>query len=167
MELVFREENSVAMGGVIARESSMEFRLGTAARKRGTGVLKRRLRVRSEVQPPWPTFAPKRSGWLPRRRCAHNLLLIGPPGAGKSLLARCLPELLPPLSFPEALEVTRIYSIAGLIERGRSLVVRRPFRAPHQTISYAGMVGGGHGVPGPREISLAHHGVLGKCPTSC
>jgi len=91
---------------------------------------------------------------------AHNLLLVGPPGAGKSLLARCLPELLPPLSFAEALEVTRIYSIAGLIESGRSLVTERPFRAPHQTISYAGMVGGGHGIPGPGEISLAHHGVL-------
>ncbi|MGB2982592.1 MAG: YifB family Mg chelatase-like AAA ATPase [Candidatus Bipolaricaulia bacterium] len=90
----------------------------------------------------------------------HNVLLSGPPGAGKSLLARCLPDLLPPLSFEEALEVTRIYSIAGLLERGGSLVVRRPFRAPHHTISYAGMVGGGHGVPGPGEISLSHHGIL-------
>jgi magnesium chelatase family protein len=90
----------------------------------------------------------------------HNLLMVGPPGAGKSLLARCLPELLPPLSFEEALQATRIYSIAGLLEQGVSLLTRRPFRAPHHTISYAGMVGGGHGVPGPGEISLAHHGVL-------
>ena len=90
----------------------------------------------------------------------HNLLMVGPPGAGKSLLARCLPEILPPLSLGEALETTRIYSIAGRLEPGRALMTRRPFRAPHQTISYAGMVGGGHGVPGPGEISLAHHGVL-------
>ncbi|MCK5586547.1 YifB family Mg chelatase-like AAA ATPase [Candidatus Bipolaricaulota bacterium] len=90
----------------------------------------------------------------------HNLLMIGPPGSGKSLLARCMPDLLPALSFHEALEVTRIYSTAGMLERGASLVWRRPYRAPHHTISYAGMVGGGHGVPGPGEISLAHHGVL-------
>ncbi len=90
----------------------------------------------------------------------HNLLFVGPPGAGKSLLARALPGILPPLSFAEALEVTRVYSSAGLLERELPLIVQPPFRAPHHTISYAGMVGGGHGLPGPGEITLAHHGVL-------
>ena len=90
----------------------------------------------------------------------HNLLMIGPPGSGKSLLARCVPGILPALRLPEALDVTRIYSIAGLVDGRRPLVARRPFRAPHHTISYAGMAGGGHGVPGPGEITLAHHGVL-------
>ena len=90
----------------------------------------------------------------------HNLLMSGPPGAGKSLLARCLPDLLPPLSFDESLEVTRIYSNAGLLDRGTALIPHRPFRAPHHTISYAGMVGGGHGIPRPGEVTLAQHGVL-------
>lgn len=80
--------------------------------------------------------------------------MIGPPGAGKSLLARALPGILPPLSFEEALEVTRIYSIAGLLDPDTPLVTRRPFRAPHHTISYAGMVGGGHGTPGPGRSPL-------------
>ncbi len=90
----------------------------------------------------------------------HHILMIGPPGAGKSLLARCLPGILPPLSLEEALEVSRIHSVAGLLPPDRPLLRWRPFRAPHHTISYVGMVGGGHGLPVPGEISLAHHGVL-------
>ena len=89
----------------------------------------------------------------------HNLLFVGPPGAGKTMLARRLPGLLPALSYEESLETTRIYSVAGLLSPERPLVTRRPFRAPHHTISDAGLIGGGvH--PRPGEISLAHNGVL-------
>lgn len=89
----------------------------------------------------------------------HNLRLIGPPGAGKTLLARAMPGILPPLTTDEALEVTRIYSVADLLQSDQPLARARPFRAPHHTISQAGLVGGG-GIPKPGEISLAHYGVL-------
>jgi magnesium chelatase family protein len=90
---------------------------------------------------------------------AHNLLFVGAPGGGKTMLARRLPTLLPPLDFEEALAVTKIHSIAGLLPADRGLVEHRPFRSPHHTISDAGLVGGGEPVR-PGEISLAHHGVL-------
>lgn len=89
----------------------------------------------------------------------HNVILIGPPGAGKTMLARRLPSILPPLTLSEALETTKIHSVAGKLPEHATLISKRPFRAPHHTISDVALVGGG-GQPQPGEISLAHHGVL-------
>ncbi|HYM62150.1 MAG TPA: YifB family Mg chelatase-like AAA ATPase [Thermoanaerobaculia bacterium] len=89
----------------------------------------------------------------------HNVMMIGPPGSGKTMLAKRLPSILPRLSLEESIETTKIHSVAGTLSPGSGLLMRRPFRAPHHTISNAGLVGGGS-MPKPGEVSLAHHGVL-------
>jgi magnesium chelatase family protein len=89
----------------------------------------------------------------------HNIILVGPPGSGKSMMAKCLPGILPPLSLEESLETTQVHSVAGLVGEGVSLITKRPFRSPHHSISSVALVGGGlHAQPG--EVSLAHNGVL-------
>jgi len=137
----------------------------------------RALNDPSSVQPPPPPPPPVRPsgggldladvrGQLLARRAieiaaagGHNVLLVGPPGSGKTMMARRLSGILPPLTFEDALEVTAVHSVAGLLPAGAGLLTERPFRAPHHTISHAALAGGGSH-PRPGEVSLAHHGVL-------
>lgn len=122
--------------------------------------------VVSPGEPPAPDLADVRGHSVAKEALeiaaagGHNLFLVGPPGSGKTMLARRLPGILPDMSREESLEVTRIHSVAGFLREHGSLLTRRSFRMPHHTISPAGMVGGGPRLPRPGEVSLSHHGVL-------
>jgi magnesium chelatase family protein len=103
----------------------------------------------------WGLYSLRNGG----RRCVHNLLMLGSPGAGKSMLARRLATIMPDLTLAEAIKTTRIHRVAGLTGRHTAFITTRPFRAPHHTISDVGLIGGGQ-IPMPGEVSLAHHGIL-------
>ncbi len=118
-----------------------------------------------DPMPPAPDFADVSGQKMLRRACElavsgmHNLLMVGPPGAGKTMIAKRIPGILPPMESQERIEVSKIYSAAGLLHKNAGLVERRPFRSPHHTISPQGLAGGG-AVPKPGEVSMAHRGVL-------
>jgi len=144
-----------------------------SALRDAVGLLRGERRIDAAVPPPTVTGGPGEvdlaevRGQAHAKRAlevaaagGHNMIMTGTPGGGKTMLARRLPTILPPLDRTEAMAVTRLYSVAGLLPPDAGLIVARPFRAPHHSISVAGLVGGGSGVPLPGEVSLAHRGVL-------
>jgi magnesium chelatase family protein len=137
----------------------------TAEARSGSGELRRAVAAEGREGGPTTDLSDLHGQLFARRALevaaagGHNLLMIGPPGAGKTMLARRLPGILPPLSFEESIEVTTIHSVAGQLRPGVGLLKERPFRAPHHTISDVALVGGGT-TPRPGEVSLAHRGVL-------
>lgn len=158
------EEAALISGVEIVPVESLEQIMNVAL----SGGVWPRYNERSRIQaiaPPWSIW-PSIQGQTAAKRAmtiaaagGHNVLLMGPPGSGKTMLARGLRELLPPMTEQEALMVTRIHSVGGHLQSGEALIAERPFRQPHHTSSVAALVGGGR-VPKPGELSLAHHGIL-------
>ena len=165
---------------IVPKENLMEARLVTGIRTLGVSQLKEVIDILNngtfeaqeeivfdspEVKDEQYDFSMINGQKALRRACEvsisgmHNLLMVGPPGAGKSMIAKCIPSILPSMDSEEQMELSKIYSVSGMFDERKGLIKNRPFRSPHHTVSAQGLVGGGH-IPKPGEISLAHGGVL-------